>query len=272
MRAHRALTVAAAVAGGLVMAFPLLWLLSSALKYPSDVLAYPPEFVPPAIRWQNFPDALRFLGARTFLNSVIFTVGVVVLQLGLTVTAGFGLARLPFHGSRLLLVVFVGTLLVPPQVMLIPSFLVVRDLGLLNTYLGLILPIAAQTGFGTFLFHQFFLKLPHELLEAARVDGAGWLRTFRSIALPLSIPAMSAYCAVTFLTAWNLYAWPLVAATSTDLRVLPLALAQLGATDSYLHINVGLNAVLLSSLPLFVVFAFAQRAFEQGLAGSGMKG
>jgi ABC-type glycerol-3-phosphate transport system permease component len=254
--------------GAIVMVAPLVWLVSSALKPSTEVLSYPPSLLPRSVRLENLTDAWEYLGTRTFINSIIFTVGVVLLQLALSITSGFALARIPFRWATPLLLVFVGTLLVPPHVTLIPTFLVTKEVGWLNTYQGLILPIVAQTGFGVFLFRQFYVSIPTDLIAAARVDGASWPRVFWSIALPLSAAPIGAYCAVTFLTAWNLYVWPLVSATRQELRVLPLSLASLGTVDSYIPFNVGLAAVLISTLPVAIVFLIAQRSFVGGLAGS----
>lgn len=258
--------------GAIVMFSPFVWLVASSLKPPQEILSYPPTLIPGTIRWENFSQAWDLLGSRTFLNSIVFSVSVVLLQLALAISSGFALAKIPFRGAHLLLLIFVGTLFIPPQVTLIPAFLVTRALDWLNTYQGLILPVVAQTGFGVFVFRQFFLSLPDEIVAAARVDGASWPRILWSVALPLARPAIAAYAAITFLTAWNLYVWPLVAATRQELRVLPLSLASIGTVDSYVPFNVGLAATLLSTLPVVVVFLLAQRSFVGGLAGTGVKG
>lgn len=256
------------VIGALLMTWPFAWLVISAFKSAREVVAYPPTLVPSELQWQNFPEAAEFLGAQAFANSVIFSVAVVVLQLALSITSGFALAKIPGRGLGVVLAVFVGTLFVPPQVTLIPTFLVTRTLDWLNTYPGLILPVVAQTGFGVFLFRQFFLALPDEIIAAARVDGASWPQVFWSIAAPLARAPIAAYTAVTFLTAWNMYVWPLVAATSQDLRVLPLALASIGTADSAVAPHIGMAATLLATLPVAAVFLIAQRSFVGGIAGS----
>lgn len=251
---------------------PFVLLGVSAFKSAAEVVQFPPTILPETWLWGNLLEAYELLGPRTFANSVVFTGAVVLLQTALGMTSGFVLAKMPIVGRTALLLMFVVTMLVPAQVTLIPTYIVVNQLGLVNTYGGLILPIVAQTGFGVFFFHQFFRGLPTDLIDAARIDGASWARIFRVIAVPLSKPAAAAYGAVTFLTAWNMYVWPLVAASSLEMRVLPVALAAIGAENTTIPINVGLSAVLLSTLPLAVVFVLAERWFVEGITGSGLKG
>lgn len=269
-RLRRTIHLVVVIIGATVMFSPLIWLISGALKSSQDIVTYPPHLIPHPVRWQNLIDGWNFLGSRTFANSAIFTVSVVVLQLALSITTAFALAKMRVRGRYVLLSVFVGTLLVPPQVTLIPTYIVTFRLGWLNTYQGLILPVVAQTGFGVFLFHQFFMKMPTELISAARVDGASWPRIFWRIAVPLSRPAIAAYSAVTFLSAWNLYSWPLVVTTDPKMTVLPLALANIGT--AFVQPNVGMAAVLLSTLPMAAIFLLAQSWFVQGIAGTGLKG
>lgn len=264
----RALRIAAVTAGALLIGVPFYWLALSALKYQQDVLAYPPSLVPTSIRWDNVTDALALLTPRAILNSAIFTVTVSALQWALVITTGFVLAKMRFKGRQLLFVMFVATLLVPFHVMLIPTFMVVRELEMLDSYAGLILPVVAQTSFGVFLYRQFFVTLPDDLLHAARVDGAHWGQTFWHIAMPLAGPPTAAYLSVTVLNAWNMYVWPLVAVTSADMRVLPLTLARLGDDFSLVPPNVAMMSVLLSTLPVFIVFIFTQRWFVRGLGGA----
>jgi ABC-type glycerol-3-phosphate transport system permease component len=258
-----AICLAAALVGA-----PFYWLTISALKTPQDVLAFPPTWFPMPARPANLPDALDLLSPRAFVNSLIFTVSVTVLQLILVISTGFALAKLPFPGRRALFRLYVATMMVPFHVMLIPTFLVVRELNLIDTYVGLIVPIVAQTAFGVFLYRQFFHTLPDELFEAARIDGATWGQIFARIAVPLAGPPTAAYVALTALTAWNMYVWPLVATTSGTMKVLPLVLAGLGGDYSQVPANIQMMAVLISILPVVLVFLFAQRWFVAGLGGA----
>lgn len=265
----RWLRVAVIVFFGLVIGAPFYWLLISALKTQPEALTFPPTFYPRHIRWENITDALTLvLSSQAFINSIIFTVAVTGLQLVLCITTGFALSKMPFPGRQALFRVFMLTMLVPFHVVLIPTFLVTRNFNMIDTYPGLILPVVAQTAFGVFLFRQFFLTLPDELLEAARIDGANWGQIFGLIALPLSGPPIGAYVAITTLNAWNMYVWPLVATSSSSMRVLPLSLASLGEELNTTPPNVGMMAVLISTLPVLVVFIFTQRWFINGLGGA----
>ena len=268
-RLSRFLRIATIVFCGIVIGAPFYWLIISALKTQAEALAVPPTFVPTEIRWENIPDAMsRILSVRAFVNSIIFTVAVTGLQLVLTITTGFALAKMPFPGRQALFRVYLLTMLVPFHVVLIPTFLVTRGFDMIDTYPGLILPVVAQTAFGVFVFRQFYVTLPDELLEAARVDGANWGQIFMLVALPLSGPSIAAYVAITTLNAWNMFVWPLVATSSNEMRVLPLSLASLGAELDTTPPNVGMMAVLITTLPVLAVFVFTQRWFISGLGGA----
>lgn len=269
VRVGRGVHIVAVIVGGACLSLPLFYLLSMSLMTGTDVRAFPPNLIPPSIRWENYRDAIDFLAVRTIFNSLFFSLSVVVIQLSLSMMAGFALAKLRFRGGTVITLIFAASLFVPGPISLIPTYVITRELNLINTYAGLILPIAAQTGFGTLLFRQFFISLPDELLSAARVDGANWFQVFTRVAAPLTGPPTAAFCAVTFLTAWNIYVWPLVVATSSDLRVLPLALASL-AGASFVPLNVAMAAVMISTIPVLIAFVIAQRAFIRGLAGTGL--
>lgn len=270
--ASRIVRYTAVIVVGLVMVFPLAYLLSDSLMTSHDVLANPPHLIPPSVRWSNFSDAYSFLSGRTILNSFIFTLGVLLLQLALSLPAGFALAKIPFRGAGGLVALFIIPVFLPSNVSVIPLFIVTFKLHLVNTYGGLIIPIVGSTAFGTLLFRQFFVNLPGGLVEAARIDGAGWFRVLYSIAVPLSKPAVASYSAITFLTAWNMYIWPQIIATNPKLRVIPVALAPL-ARSSYNTIppNVGYAAAVLSALPVVVAFLLAQRWFLNAVVGTGLE-
>jgi ABC-type glycerol-3-phosphate transport system permease component len=263
-RAH----VATVIAVGLLMAAPFYWLIINSLKTPQEVVGFPPTWFPHQIRWQNIGDALDLLSVTSVINSVIFTVAVTVCQLILVITTGFAIAKMPFPGRTQLLWLFIVTLFVPFQVVLIPTFIIVRDLNWIDSYWGLIVPVVAQTSFGVFVFRQFYVSLPDELLDAARLDGANWGDIFIRIVVPLSGAPIAAYVAVTVLTAWNMYIWPLISTTENDMRVLPLSIAALATPSSQVPGNISMMAVLISTLPIIVIFIFCQRYFINGLGGA----
>lgn len=257
---------------GLVMAFPMLYLLSGSLMSFHDIAQYPPRLFPTEPIWDNFAQAWSYLTPRTILNTFAFVGSILFIQLAICLPAGFALSRIRFRGSKIVFGLFLVPVLLPTNLLLIPTFVVTLQLGLIGTFFGLVLPIAGQASVGVLLFRQFFSTLPDGLIEAARVDGANWFRAFYSIALPLARPIIAAYSVVAFLTSWNLYIWPLLAAPGEDTRVLTLALAPL-ATTQYSNISpsVGFAAAVISMVPVLVVFVVFQKWFTRGIAGTGLE-
>jgi multiple sugar transport system permease protein len=259
------------VLGASVSLVPFLWTVSTSLKAASEVFAYPPAWLPDPIVWSNYREAFNEIGLRAFVNSFAVSGSIVVLQ-GLVATmGGFAFARLRFPLREPLFLMYLGTMMIPPQVTMIPTFILVVDLGWIDSYQGLILPVIAQGAFGTFLFRQFFLRIPDELYEAARLDGANPWNMYWKLTLPLARPALTAYGVITFLTAWNLYLWPLILVRSPEMKLVPLAIAELGGgfvTDR----AVIMAAVNLSILPILALWIFGQRWFVEGIALSGLKG
>ncbi|MDP8997301.1 MAG: carbohydrate ABC transporter permease [Pseudomonadota bacterium] len=230
-------------------------------------MAYPPSWLPSEVRLANIPNAMALLTVKAFINSIIFAVSVTALQLILSITTGFAIAKMRFPGRNALLWLFVFTLFVPFQILLIPTFLIIRNFDWIDTWQGLVLPVVAQTSFGVFVFRQFYVEFSEELLDAARIDGANWGQVFTLIVVPLSLPAVAAYVSVTLLTAWNMFIWPLVSTTTIDLRVLPIALSALVTQRAQITPNIAMMAVLISTLPVVLVFIVLQKYFVNGLVG-----
>jgi ABC-type glycerol-3-phosphate transport system permease component len=262
----------AIAAVGVFLALPMVYLVSASLMSEGHLRSYPPKLLPDGLNFGNYVGALQFLTAPTILNSVIFTVAVVILQWMLTIMGGLVLAKFRVRGMVVLTALFAACLLLPAVAIVIPTFVVANALGMTNSYVGLIVPIVAQIHFGVLLFRQSIQGIPHELFEAARECGAGWWRILISIVVPLSAPSTGAYVAITALTAWNMYLWPLVAVTDPAYKVLPLALAPL-ASGQYSQVpqTVQLAATLLTTLPMLLAFLVAQRSFVRGLVGSGVE-
>ncbi|PSL04548.1 carbohydrate ABC transporter membrane protein 2 (CUT1 family) [Haloactinopolyspora alba] len=256
---------------GLLMAVPLLFMLSGSLKSAAEVSQFPPSLLPSVPIWQNFADAWEFLTPRVVVNSFIFAFGVILVQLAISIPAAFALAKIPFRWTGLILGVLIIPHFVPGNLSLIPLYVITNELGLLNTYAGMILPIGGQCAFAVLLFRQFFVTLPKGLTDAARLDGAGWFRVLTSITMPLAGPAMATYCSVTFLTAWNMYIWPLLAAPDPAHRVLNVALAPL-ASGSNVQISpaVALAGAVIAMLPVLLVFVVSQKWYVKGVAGTGI--
>jgi multiple sugar transport system permease protein len=259
----------------LVLAFfmlaPFAYMVTTAFKPASQAYQYPIQWLPNPIQWSNFPAALDRLTLRAFLNSFIFTTLIVLGQGLVTTMGGFAFARLEFPFRNALFLAYLGTMMIPFQVTMIPTFLIVARLGWQDTYQGLIVPILASGAFGTFLFRQFFLTVPAELGDAAVVDGATPIDIYWRIYLPLSKPALTAYGVITALSAWNMYLWPLIVTQSPELRTLTLVIAQLsGQMNAELHVMMA--AVTICLIPIFVVYVIGQRFFVEGIAMSGLKG
>lgn len=257
---------------GVIVAFPLFYLLSGSLMTYNEIISYPPKFLPSDPQWANFATALEYITPRTIGNTFIFVIGVLLLQLAICLPAGFALAKIRFRGAAGVLVFFVLPIFVPTNLILIPTFIVTFQLGLIGSFLGMILPIAGQASVGVLLFRQFFAGLPDGLMDAARLDGAGWFQTFFRVALPLARPIIAAYSVVTFLTAWNLYIWPLLAGSGEETRVLTVAIAPL-AQSSYSNISpsIGFAAAVIAMVPVLVVFIAFQKWFTKGVVGTGLE-
>jgi ABC-type glycerol-3-phosphate transport system permease component len=267
----RAILLLVLIVGAAINLIPFLWALSTSLKTNAEVFVYPPTWIPNPFQWSNYVDAYNRVHGRVFLNTAIFSIAIVILQGLVTTMGGFAFARINFPYRGAIFLIYLGTMMIPPQVTLIPTYIVVVKLGWVDSYQGMILPIVAQGAFGTFLFRQFFIRLPDEMYESARLDGANYWQQFWTFTLPLSRPVMTAYGIITFLTAWKMYLWPLVVVRSPELKVLPMAIAELSGNASQDR-GVMMAAVALSILPILILYMVAQRWFIEGIAMSGQKG
>ncbi len=257
---------------------PALWVLVTSLKLTENIVRLPPEWIPWPATLAHYGEVL-FSSSRTarigraFLNSTIVSLGTVALVLLTAAMAAYPLARMRFPGRDLIFVLLIGSLMIPNAVVLVPQYILTERLGWLSTYQGLIVPEAAMTfAFGVFLLRQFFLTLPAELEDAARIDGAGPWRIFTRIVLPLSQPVLGALAIFAFRSAWNDFLWPLIAVNKPDMFPLPVALALLRSaysSESYGPIMAGAT---LSALPLLIVFLVANRRIVEGVRVSGLKG
>ncbi len=259
------------IVGAFFMVMPFVYMLSTSLKPPNQVFLYPPRWVPDPIVWNNYLIGASRLGLQAFMNSVIFTVTIVLGQGLVTTMGGFAFARLKFPGKNALFLAYLGTMMIPFVVTMIPTFVIVARLGWQDTYQGLIVPILAQGAFGTFLFRQFFMTIPEEIGDAATVDGANPWDIYWRIYLPLSVPALTAYGVITARSAWNMYLWPLIVVQSPSLRPLTLVIAQFsGQMNAELHILMA--CVTLSLLPIFLLYLIGQRFFVEGVTMTAVKG
>ena len=255
---------------------PVVWVLVTSLKLTENIVRVPPEWVPWPTTFAHYREVLassRTVGiGRAFLNSTIVSLGAVVLVVFTSALTAYPLARMRFPGRDAIFALLVGSLMIPNAVVLVPQYILTQQLGWLSTYQGLIVPEAAMTfAFGVFLLRQFFLTLPAELEDAARIDGAGSWHIFTRIVLPLSQPVLGALSIFAFRSAWNDFLWPLIAVNKPEMFPLPVALALLRSaysSESYGPIMAGAT---LSALPLLVVFLLANRRIIEGVRVGGLK-
>jgi multiple sugar transport system permease protein len=254
----------------LLMLTPLLWMLMTSIQTPNEAQQFPPV-LPSGIHWQNYTNALHAAPfGRFFLNTAIVTGASVLGNLVFCSLAGYAFARLRFFGNNVVFVLILATLMVPFQVVMIPTFIIMKDLGLIDSLGALILPNLV-TPFGIFLMRQFFRTLPIDLEEAARIDGCSRLGVLFRIVLPLSGPALATLAVITFLNTWNDFLWPLVAIQSTSHMTLQLGLSTFqGAHATNWTLLMAGN--VMATLPMLVVFVVAQKQFVNSIASAGVKG
>jgi multiple sugar transport system permease protein len=259
------------VGGLFFVVIPFVWMVLSSFKPEGEVMTTPPTWWPQTPTTENYDQLFTRLDfPRYFANSAIVA-GVTALgNVVFCSMLGYALAKLQFPGRRLVFVLVLGTLMVPGVVTFIPLFVLTTNLGLTNTLPGMFLPYLAGP-FGVFLMRQYILGLPDELIQAARVDGAGELRIFFSIILPLCGPALATLGILTFLTSWNNFLWPLVVATDESKFTLPVALALFAVGQNATKYGLLLAGSVVVVLPMLVVFLVLQRRIIQGVAMTGIK-
>jgi multiple sugar transport system permease protein len=253
------------------MVIPLVWMLVTSLQTLDETRHYPPTLMPTSLELHNYTDVLQQAPfARWFVNTLVVTVVVVLGNLLFCSLAGYAFARIRFVGREFVFVLILATLMVPFQVVIIPTFLIVKTFGLIDTLGALILPNMASA-FGIFMLRQFFRTLPIELEEAARIDGASRLGILLKIVLPLSGPALATLAVIMFMWTWNDFLWPLITIYSPNNMTLQLGLATFqGAHQT--NTNLLMAANVMSMLPVLLLFFLAQRYFVRGIATTGLKG
>jgi multiple sugar transport system permease protein len=257
--------------GLVVVLGPFVWMALSSVKPEAEVREVPPTWLPRDVTWGNYDRLFTDLDMPTFFfNSVVVAVVVALGNVIFGAMLGYALAKLRFRGRRIVFGLVLGTLMVPGVATFIPQFVLVTNLGLANTLPGMILPYLVQP-FGVFLMRQYMLSLPDDLIDAARVDGAGELRIFASVMLPLCGPAMATVGILTFLASWNNFLWPLVIAQSDDKWTLPVALAFYSTGEHSTDYGLLLAGSVVVVLPVILVFLVLQRHFVQGIAMTGIK-
>ena len=257
--------------GALLMCGPFIWMISTSLKPSAEVFRFPPTLLsahPQPANYGRIFSTIPFGQALT--NSVIVATSVTLLQLIVCSMAAYAFACLRFRGREVLFLIYLAALMVPSQVTLIPNFILIRNLGWIDTYQGLILPYAFSS-FGTFLLRQYMKTIPIELIEAARIDGANHAQIYAGVVLPLALPALGALAIFTFVAQWNNFLWPLITTSKPSMQVTTVALASLQGqfnTDWPLL----MTGSVLAIVPMLVVFALGNRSFISGITTGGFGG
>lgn len=270
--APRGVVLNVALLAGLAVSLgPLVWMVLSSVKPEGEIRRFPPTLVPEQVTLANYADLFDSLNfPRYFFNSTLVAVVVTVGSVLFSAMVGYALTKIDFPGRKPLFALVMATLMVPGMVTFVPLFVLVANLDLINTYAALVLPFLAAP-FGVFLMRQFMLDIPDELIDAARVDGAGELRTFFQVVLPQTRPALATLGILTFLGSWNNFLWPLVAVQSADMYTLPVALALYSTGQNTVRYGLLVAGATVVVLPILAVFLALQRHVVQGISTTGLK-
>jgi multiple sugar transport system permease protein len=270
VRRRRAAGYAAAIALALLMLVPFLWMLSTALMDEFEVFQYPPPLLPAEPQWRNFPEALTALPfARFFLNSGILALCMVTGQTLTGALGGYAFARYRFAGRNAVFLVYLAALMIPAIVLLIPRFLLIDALGGVDTVAGLVSTEVVSV-WGIFLMRQFFLSVPRDMEDAARIDGAGEWSVFWRIALPMARPALATVALFAFIDAWKSFLWPLVITQSLEMRTVEVGIASFHGLY-YANWPYQMAAAVTALVPVLVAFLMAQRFFTRGVQLTGIR-
>lgn len=257
------------IAGAVAMFFPFLWTIVTSLT-PGAGLTFTPSLIPTDPSLEAYA---RLFTERPFLRIVANSLGLAIVttlvQLFTSATAAYAFSRLPFRGRGVVFAVYLATMMIPLQVLIVPLFVELKSLGLINTYLGALLPTFASA-FGIFLLRQAVNQVPRELDEAAMLDGAGHFRTFWQVILPNIRPALATLTVFAFMGSWNSFLWPLVVLRAPELQTLPVALAALQGQYTT-EWDIVMAGSVVSVLPMLALYVFAQKYVVQGVANSGLK-
>ena len=259
------------VAGAVLTAAPLVWMVSASLMPAGDASTFPPPFWPRRVTFEHYTELFtRLQLGRQFLNSAIVSVTATLLSVFFNGLAGYAFAKLRFAGRDRVFRSLTLALVIPAQVGMLPLFLLLREMGLVNTYAGVVIPYIANV-LGIFMVRQYMLSLPDELLQAARVDGADEFQVFRRIVVPIARPILVTLAAFTFLSSWNDFMWPLVTLSDDAKYTLPVALANLSG-EHVQDTELMMAGSVLTILPALCVFLMFQRAYVRGILGGSVKG
>lgn len=267
----KVLTYTLLITGSLFMFFPVLWVVLSSFKSLAEIYRSPPTFLPEVWIFSNYTGAIRqFPFLRYLWNSVFVTAASTVLTLVINSMAAFALSKYTFPGREAIFLLMLATLMVPIRVIMLPVYMIIARLGMANTLTGIIIPPAA-TPTGVFILRQYMLTISDELIDAARIDGAGDFQIYARVVMPLATPALAVLTVFSVMWRWNDFLWPLIVINRERLFTLQLALARFRG-ELVTDWNYVLSMTVLSIIPIMVVFVFMQRYLVQGIASTGLKG
>lgn len=259
------------ISGAVVMIFPFFWSFMTSFKDLREILMDPFSLIPKEFTLRNYVSVFTKVPfARYLLNSTIVALGTTFLQLVTASLAAFAFARMRFRGREVIFYIFLATMMIPQQVVMIPQYLVVMRLNLDNSYLGLIIPHAA-TAISIFFLRQFFLTIPRDLEDAAIIDGCGPLRTLLNVFLPLTKPAIATIAVFSFMWSWNNYFWPLLIISEPEMRTVQLGLAMF-KSEGGIQWGEFMAATVVATLPIMIAYFIAQKQFVKGITLTGLKG
>jgi len=255
-----------------IVMMPYIWMVSSSLKGKGELFSYPPNWIPQEWLFQNYVDAWNAAPfGRYFFNSIVVAVAVTIGQIITCSLAAFAFARMNFKGKNLMFTLFLSTTMISTQVTIVPSYLVLKQLHWLDKYQGLIIPFLANA-FGVFMLRQYFMTIPRDLEDAAKLDGCGRMRFLWTIIIPLSQPVLAAQALFAFMGNWNSYLWPLVVTSSEKMRTLQIGLRYFVSQEGGTQWGLFMAATVFVSLPVVLFYFIIQRSFVEGIASTGLKG
>lgn len=259
------------ILGAATMLIPFIWMLSTSLKTPGETVAMPPVWIPDSLRFGNYAEAFAAAPfGRYFLNSVFVTVLSTLGELITTILAAFAFAKIEFYGKNILFTLLIATMMVPGEILIIPNFVTLSNMGLINTYAALIVPYLASV-FSVFMLKQSFESVPKELHYAAKVDGCSDFRFLWIVMVPLAKSSIVAITILKIIGSWNAFMWPLIVTNDRTLRTLPVGL-QAFTTEAGTQYELLMAAATIVVIPMVIVYLFLQKYIIMGISKSGLKG
>jgi multiple sugar transport system permease protein len=267
---ERVLLYALLALGVVLTLAPFLWMLAASLMPAGEASTYPPRLIPSAVTFEHYRDLFARLHlARYFFNSILIASAITLISLLINSLAGYAFAKLSFPGRESIFRILLSALVIPAQVSMLPLFLMLKQMGLINTWGGVIVPGMASV-FGIFLIRQYALSIPESLLEAARIDGAGEFKIYWLVVLPVCRPILVTLAIFTFMSAWNDFMWPLIVLTDESMYTLPVALANL-LGEHVQDTELMMAGSVVTILPVMLLFIFVQRAYIDGITAGSLK-